>query len=181
MIEAEGIYESLWRDSFSLFCCNEDEDITNFMRKKAVEYEKRDRCRTYIYFDERYLEETGRLKVVAFFSLALKTISIPVIDTMSKTLQRRFGKLADKDENIVAYLIGQLGRSSDYNKTVINGKKMLQDCYDLIGSARDIVGGRLILIECKRINKVCQFYENEGYIDITENGDDLEQYVRFMK
>lgn len=118
--------------------------------------------------------------MMAFFSLALKTIRIPVINTMSKTLQRKLGKLADKDENIVAYLIGQLGRSSDYDKSVINGKKILQDCYDLIGSARDIVGGRLILIECKRIEKLCRFYENEGYIDITENGDDLKQYVRFM-
>jgi len=127
------------------------------MRNKAIEYEKRDKCRTYVYFDEEYLEETGKLKVVAFFSLALKTIRIPVINTMSKTLQRKLGKLADKDENIVAYLIGQLGRSSDYDKSVINGKKILQDCYDLIGSARDIVGGRLILIECKRIEKLCRF------------------------
>ena len=73
--------------------------------------------------------------MVAFFSLALKTIKIPVMDTMSKSLQRKLGKLADEDNDIVAYLIGQLGRSSDYDKSVINGKKMLQDCYDLIGSA----------------------------------------------
>ena len=105
--------------------------------------------------------------MVAFFSLAIKAIRIPVIDTMSKTLQKKLGKLADKDENIVVYLIGQLGRSSDYDKSVVTGKKILQDCYDLIGSARDVVGGRLILIECKRIKKLCKFYENEGYIDIT--------------
>ncbi|RBP58098.1 hypothetical protein DES36_12533 [Alkalibaculum bacchi] len=119
--------------------------------------------------------------MVGFFSLALKTIRIPIIDTMSKNLKQKLGKLADDDNNIVVYLIGQLGRSTEYDKTVINGKKMLQDCYDLIGSARDIVGGRLILIECKRIDKVCQFYEDEGYIDITENGYDLKQYVRFIK
>ncbi len=118
---------------------------------------------------------------MAFFSLALKTIRIPIMDTMSKSLQRRLGKLADKDENVVAYLIGQLGRSSDYDNSVIDGKKILQDCYDLIGSVRDIVGGRLILIECKRIEKLCQFYENEGYIDITENGDGLKQYVLFIR
>lgn len=58
---------------------------------------------------------------------------------------------------------------------------MLQDCYNLVGSARDILGGRLILIECKPIDKLCQFYENEGYIDITENDDGLKQYIRFIK
>lgn len=118
--------------------------------------------------------------MVAFFSLALKTIRIPIIDTMSNTLKKKLGNLADKEKNIVAYLIGQLGRSSEYDSSVINGKKILQDCYDLIGSARDIVGGRLILIECKPIDELCQFYEDEGYIDITEKNG-LKQYVRFIK
>jgi hypothetical protein len=109
------------------------------------------------------LQETGKLKVVAFFSLALKTIKVPVINTMSKTLQKRFG------------------RSTDYDKSVIDGDKILQDCYDLIGSARDILGGRLILIECKDTIKVRKFYEDRGYINISENGDDLKQYVTFIK
>lgn len=100
---------------------------------------------------------------------------------MSKTLQRKLGKLADKDENIAVFLIGQLGRSSEYNSSVINGKQLLNHCYGLIESVRDIVGGRLILIECKRIDKLCNFYEKEGYIDITENDDDLKQYIRFIK
>lgn len=146
-----------------------------------MEYEKRDKSRTYIYFDEDYLEKTGKLKIIAFFSLAIKSISIPILDTMSKTLQKRLGKLADEDKNVAVFLIGQLGRDSSYESSVINGKEILQDCYDLIGSARDIIGGRLILVECKRVDKLCEFYEGEGYIDITENGDDLKQYIRFIK
>jgi hypothetical protein len=100
---------------------------------------------------------------------------------MSNSLRRKLGNLSDKENNLVAFLIGQLGRDSSYDKSILNGKKMLQDCYNLIGSARDIVGGRLILIECKPIDKLCQFYENEGYIDITENDDGLKQYIRFIK
>lgn len=98
------------------------------------------------------MQETGKLKVVAFFSLALKTIKVPVINTMSKTLQKRLGKLTDDDENVVAYLIGQLGRSTDYDN-----------------------------IECKDTIKVRKFYEDRGYINISENGDDLKQYVTFIK
>lgn len=66
-------------------------------------------------------------------------------------------------------------------KDVLDGKKMLQDCYGLIASARDIVGGRLILVECKHIDKICSIYEQEGFIDITENDDGLKQYIRFIE
>ncbi len=100
---------------------------------------------------------------------------------MSKSLRKKLGKLSDDDKSVVTYLIGQLGRSTEYDKSFIDGKSMLQDCYDLIGSSRDIVGGRLILIECKPIDKVCQFYEDEGYINISENGDPYNQYIRFIK
>lgn len=110
----------------------------------------------------------------------MKTLKVPVIDTMSKTLRKKLGNLSDKDQNLVSFLIGQLGRDTFYSKDCLDGKKMLQDCYGLIGSARDLVGGRLILLECKPIEKLCRFYEDEGYIDITENGDGLKQYIRFL-
>lgn len=100
---------------------------------------------------------------------------------MSKSLQKKLGKLADKDENIPVFLIGQLGRSSEYDSKTVSGSQLFEHCYELIGSARDIIGGRLILIECKRIEKLCKFYEDKGYIDITENGDDLKQYIRLIK
>jgi len=120
------------------------------------------------------------LKIVGFFSIALKTLKIPVIDTMSKTLKKKLGNLSDGEQNLVAFLIGQLGRDNRYGKEVLDGRKMLQDCYDLIASARDIVGGRLILLDCKPAESLCSYYESEGFIDITENGDDLKHYILFI-
>jgi len=181
LIKAEDIDENLWRDAFSLFYCEKDEDITDFIKSKAIEYEKRDRCRTYIYFDTSYLEGTGRLKVAGFFSIAMKTIKVPVMDSMSRNLRKKLGNLSDREQNLVVFLIGQLGRDLSYTKDVLDGKKMLRDCYGLIASARDIVGGRLILVECKPIAKVCSIYEQEGFIDITENDDGLKQYIRFIE
>jgi len=181
LIKAKDIDENLWRDAFSLFYCEKDEDITDFIKNKAIEYEKRDKCRTYIYFDSNYLEKTGRLKIAGFFSIAMKTIKVPVIETMSKNLRKKLGNISDSEQNLVVFLIGQLGRDSSYMKDFLDGKKMLQDCYALIASARDIVGGRLILVECKPIDKVCRMYEHEGFIDITENGDGLKQYIRFIE
>ena len=57
---------------------------------------------------------------------------------------------------------------------------MLDDCYALIDSARTIIGGRLILLDCKKDNHLCSYYESLDYIDITENGDGLKHYLRFI-
>ena len=99
---------------------------------------------------------------------------------MSNNLCRKLGNLSDREQNLIAYLIGQLGRNTSYSKDDLNGKEMLQACYGLIESARDIVGGRLILVECKPIEKVCKLYEDEGFVDITEDNDGLKQYIRFI-
>lgn len=181
MIKAKDIEESLWRDAFSLFCCNRDNDITDFIKNKAIEYEKRDKCRTYIYFDDEYLNETGKLKIVGYFSIAMKTMKVPVLETMSNNLRKKLGNLSDREQNLMVYLIGQLGRDTSYSKGCLDGNQILQACYGLIGSARDIVGGRLILVECKPVEKVCKIYEDEGFVDITEDGDGLKQYIRFIE
>jgi len=39
----------------------------------------------------------------------------------------------------------------------------------------------LILLECKPIDKLCDYYESEGFIDITENADGLKQNIRFFE
>lgn len=134
-----------------------------------------------MYYDERILEEERNFKVVGFFSLAMKTLKVPVVGTMSKTLKKKLGNLSDNEENLVAFLIGQLGRDAAYSKEVLKGKDMLQDCYGLIASARDIVGGRIVLLDCKPAASLCRYYEEDGYIDITENGEELKHYMRFIE
>ncbi len=180
MTNTVDINEKYWRESFSLFYCEQDEDITNFIRNKAIEFEKRDKSRTYIYYNEREVIENGFLRIVGYFSLALKTIKIPIIESMSNNLRKRLGNISDRDKNVVAYLIGQIGRDSTYNSDILDGNSMLKDCYNLIASVREIIGGRLILIECKPEEKLCKFYEDRGYINITEKENGLKQYIRFM-
>ena len=168
------------RDAVSLFSCEKDGDITGFIKTKAIEYEKRDKCRTFLYFDDAEFKKTRNFRIIGFFSLAMKTLKVPVIDAMSNTLKKRLGNLSDGEQNLAAFLIGQLGRDTSYSKEALDGKRMLKDCYGLIGSARAIIGGRIILLDCKSTEKLCHYYENEGYIDITENGDGLKHYVRFI-
>ena len=118
---------------------------------------------------------------MGYFSIAMKTMKVPIIDTMSNTLRKKLGNISDREQNLVVFLIGQLGRDTRYTQDDFDGKKMLEDCYRLINSARDIVGGRLLLLECKPIDRLCSYYESEGFIDITENDDGLKQYLGFFE
>jgi hypothetical protein len=77
---------------------------------------------------------------------------------MSGSLRKKLGNLSDKEKNIIVYLIGQIGRDASFSKERLTGKRMLDDCHRLIESARNIVGGRLILLECKPIDRLCEFY-----------------------
>ena len=141
----------------------------------AIEYEKRDRCRTYIYVDESIP------KVKGFFSIGLKTLQISDGIILSKTLSRKLGNASDEHQHIPAFLIGQLGRDSSYDSAEIDGKDMLQDCYDLILAVREIVGGRVVLLDCRNEEKLCRYYEGEGFIDITEAEGEMRRYVRLLK
>jgi hypothetical protein len=38
LIKAREIDKNLWRDAFSLFYCEKNEDITDFIKNKAIEY-----------------------------------------------------------------------------------------------------------------------------------------------
>ena len=117
---------------------------------------------------------------MAYFSLAMKTVKIPHVDIISNNLRKKLGNLSDKDNNLIVYLIGQLGRDSKYATNMISGNQMLQDCYNVIGMAREAIGGRVILLECKPKPSLCKFYGSQGYIDITENETGLKQYMKFI-
>jgi len=133
-----------------------------------------------LYFDDNYFLLHNKLKLIAYFTLALKAIKIPKINTMSNTLKKKLGNMCDKDNNIVAFLIGQLGRDSTYSKQILSGSDMIQDCYDIINKVNSFIGGKLILLECKPIVSLCEYYENKGFIDITENNNELKQYIKFI-
>ena len=82
------------------------------------------------------------------------------------------GKLPGRDnlQSILGYLIGQIGRSDKYNHDDLPGKIILRECYSRIESARKIVGGNLLLLECheKMFNL---FYKGQGFNKISDRLD----------
>ncbi|MTD42451.1 GNAT family acetyltransferase [Erwinia sp. CPCC 100877] len=160
-------------------------DIEYFLHKKAIEFEKMDLARTYLvlskYKDKVYL--------AGYFAIAPKPLVIKkkVFKKISNTQQKKlmgFGHKTDQNNyECKGYLIGQLGKN--YSKEAImanqlSGSELLQLAYRKIKEAHEIVGGRVVHLECQNIPKLKEFYKEEGFREIEnrESEDDLCIFVK---
>ena len=74
------------RSILKTFKCEKNPDIELFLHKTALEFELRDKSRTYLWLFPRQ----GQLVVAGYFTLALDVVELP--ETLSKSLKRKLGK-----------------------------------------------------------------------------------------
>ena len=53
--------------------CEGDYDIQNFLKEKAIPFEKLGKSKTFLIFDE----DEDEFKVLAYFTLALQVLKVP--------------------------------------------------------------------------------------------------------
>ena len=129
-------------------------DVINFLINDAIDYEKDDTTRTYILInDEQW--ENGIIQIDGYFSIALKIICFNNVD--ESFLLETFGD--KKSGNRVAFLIGQLARSNASEKGT--GKMLLNEALSYISNVSDIIGGRLVYIDCDK--SLQSYYEQNGF------------------
>lgn len=149
--------------SFSNFKCEKNEDVENFLKSDCIKYEEDNNCRTFFILDKEKLKK-AEVSIVAFFSIAITGVGISGV-TRSKRRKLLGSKLKNK-EVIPAYLIGQLGRNDAYKNVDLSGDIILKECYERIKEAQRSVGGRLMLIECKK--EVLKFYRDNNFLEVSK-------------
>lgn len=93
---------------------------------------------------------------------------------------------------ISAPLIGQLGKNyaHGYNK-LISGDELLKLALDKIREMQNIVGGKIVYLECEEKEPLLEFYSRNGFVnfglraldrDETDklSGESLVQMLRYM-
>lgn len=159
----KAIGEEETREVFKKFHCR-DEEINIFLNTKAIEYEKADKARTYLFVDN----ENGC--VAGFFSIANQSFEVPEKLDEDKVMSIRQRKMLDgfmgKQGNKVithfpVYLIGQLARDEKYTQDELSGAVLLDTALDMIAEAQKIVGGRTVLVECQK--ELIPFYIKHGF------------------
>lgn len=171
--------------AFEKFSCQRELDLENFLRFKAIPYENTNYGKTYLIIDNIKLQEKAEFCVIAYFTIAQKSLDI---SSLSKKKKRRvLGEYPGRDglSSVPTYLIGQLGRCDDYTSEDLSGEQILNECYHSISIAARIVGGNIIVLECREC-MFEKFYEGQQFKKLydelsTENLYTLYKKVNFQE
>lgn len=161
-------------DSFtSLNDDKSSKDVEHFLHDKAVQFEKVDLSRTYLvmstYRNEPYL--------AGYFAISNKSLVIPkqVYKKLSGTFQKKLMGMGHKTEvqnyECKGYLIGQLGKNYSVearNANQLSGEELLELAYEKILEAHEIVGGKVVYLECEHVEKLKNFYKRNGFREMEE-------------
>lgn len=167
------------QELISIFVCEKDKDIENFLKEKAILFEKLGKSRTYFVFDE----EDDDFKILAYFTLAIQVLKVP-----EKLLSGRKTKNFDgfsskiKGEKITefpAILIGQLGKNDLYLGS-ISGSEVTEYCLITLLKGQARLGGRIIMLECKDVPYIIRLYESFGFQKLEKEYEE-EELLQMIK
>jgi len=149
------------------------DDVQNFLRTKAIQFEKMDLARTYFVMSTYQ----GIPLVAGYFAISNKPLSISKKNfaTLSKSAKRRLMGVGYKTEQdsyeISGYLLGQLGKNYSAvarKANTVTGNDLLALSYIEIKKAHELVGGRILYLECENHYKVEEFYFKNGFSKIEQ-------------
>lgn len=155
------------------FSCTKDKDIEYFLKEKAIDFERRGKSRTFLVIDSSNTTKES-FPIIAYFTISLKVLKL---EKISKSKVKKIDGFRNDITELPVHLIGQLGKN-DLKSDLITGKEILDFSIDKIKTSIDIVGGRIVLIECRKINKIIDFYKNYGFNFLQDTSIKNEQYIQ---
>ena len=142
-----------------------------FLRERAVEMEKRDLSRTYLFLT-RDMES-----VLGYVTLGIKCLRMPDGDILSDKVRRAMN-IDARTDIAQSYLLGQLSRSVDAPKGT--GAALLDLAFEHLDAARREVGCRIVRLDCR--DELILYYAEHGFKPVSKNVDgDLNQMVAFIR
>lgn len=165
---------------FKKFSCQRETDLEDFLIRKAIPYEKSNYGKTHLIIDYDKLSNMGELVIVAYFTISHRPVDI---SHLSKSKRKKTFKEypgADHLNSISAYLIGQLGRCDDYSNEDLDGQTILNECYHAISVAARVVGGNVVILECRE-RMYEKFYEKQSYKKLSDELNEENLYTLYRK
>ena len=162
--------------ALNYFRCVLDSDIEDFLRQKAINYENRNWCRTYLILDEKAFID-GEIRIEAYFTLSHKTLTAP--ETISNSLAKRLNSGIIK-ETIPFVLIGQLGKRivSESDFSFITAREILDYAFEVIYASHELIPCTNVLVECR--DELKKIYTDYGF-SFFQNDGHFNQFYKIIK
>ena len=138
------------------YSCPLNPDVENFLAHTAITNQRIGISRTNLVYA---ITDVGRV-LVGYYSLALQVLDLDRIT--SKSLRRKItGFKRENKLGAVVYLIGQMGKNYHNGADrLISGQDLFRLAMRDILMAQKIIGGRIVVVECKNDDKLRNFYED---------------------
>ncbi|MBP1920695.1 hypothetical protein [Youngiibacter multivorans] len=170
--------EAKAQELISIFVCSKDIDIENFIKQKAIMFEKLGKSRTFLVFDE----DSDKFNILGYYTIAIQVLKIPS-EFSNRRILKLDGLSAKRNGEIItelpAILIGQIGKNELY-KDNVTGHKIMEFCLNTIFDGQARLGGRLIILECKKVPYFYGFYEQFGFNKLEKEYQD-DEFVQFFR
>ncbi|MBK5200922.1 MAG: hypothetical protein JJE21_05240 [Spirochaetaceae bacterium] len=101
------------------------------------------------------------INIVAYYSLALKNISLDNLKLTKNELKKVRGFGHSSSNVISGFLVGQLARNDDCRKKKLYGKIFLDFAISQLIKIQNSIGGRFVLIDCA--DELLKFYRDNGF------------------
>lgn len=171
------------QELISVFICEKDKDVENFLKEKAVLFEKLGKSRTYFIFDE---EQNDEFNILAYFTLAMQVLKVPeelLSGRKTKVLDGFSSKIrGTKITEFPSILIGQIAKNDLYRE-LISGREVMEYCLTTVFTGQAVLGGRIIMLECKDTPYIVDLYERFGFQKLEKEyeGNELLQMIKVLE
>lgn len=150
------------------FSCSKNADVQDFLRNKAITFERNLRACTYLYINN------ADKSVAAYITIGIKSL---LTNGLSDETIKFLDGYTSQMPSIPCYLVAQLGKSDEYKHKI--GKFLLDDALSFIDKAQNILKGRFVLIDAVNNPKVIEFYKENSFIAL-ENDNNLKS-IKMVK
>lgn len=153
----------------------EAHEVEDFLKNKAIYYDKNDMSKTHLLFSD-YKEEKV---LVGYYAITINSLhfSKKQLSKFSSKLRGSLNNKASKKDKdtgnleISCYLIGQIGKNfneSALKTKSLTGIKILELAYQTILEAKDLTGGSYVYLEYEDTDKLRNIYKRFGFQELPE-------------
>ncbi|MEG0693342.1 MAG: hypothetical protein RR444_09720 [Oscillospiraceae bacterium] len=155
------------------FSCPLNDDVEDFMRNKAYDFDRTGISRTYLIY--AIVNKVPHL--CGIYSLTPGVIELD--ERLSKNERKKIlGTTYPIGKKVKTYLIGQLSKNyKDNNNRFITGEILLELAFDRIRKNNKTLPSTVVHIDCKDIDYLNHFYERFGFEYFHTNSSGLRVYL----